>query len=57
MGRKKKETVETEVYCDNRKCQSQTCIRRVRNAPFGVLLHVVRFIPDKKGKCDGLLEG
>lgn len=57
MGRKKKETVETEVYCDNRKCQSQTCIRRVRNAPFGVLLHIVRFIPDKNGKCDGLLEG
>lgn len=39
------------VYCDNIKCNHKGCLRRYTNAPWGVMITVDRYYPDKENVC------
>lgn len=42
---------ETFIYCNNRKCNHEECLRKIKNAPWNVRLRVERYEPDKAGSC------
>ena len=44
------------VYCSNRKCTFQNCIRRHEYAPWNVLIYEENFEPNKNGICNYFLE-
>lgn len=39
------------TYCDNRQCGCMECLRRYANAPWGVLIRVDTYYPNRKGIC------
>ena len=39
------------VYCSQRKCPHEECLRHNVNTPFNVLIHRKDFMPDKDWNC------
>lgn len=39
------------VYCSNQRCSNMECLRRYANAPWGVLIRVDTYYPNKEGNC------
>lgn len=53
MPRKK---VEEIVYCDSMTCKDMSCLRNKANTPWGVMVKMAKFTPDKNGKCKDKME-
>lgn len=43
------------IYCDNRKCCDNTCLRWIKHAPYDEQITVCRYELDKNGKCKNRL--
>ena len=57
MPRKKKmEDKEQLIYCSQMKCPNSNCLRHKSNTPWGVMVHMYKFIPDKDWNCKYILE-
>lgn len=43
------------VYCSNWKCDDEECLRHHVNQPWNVITRQRRWLPDKNGKCEGVI--
>ena len=59
MSRKKKEEINNKsdyfVYCSQRKCPHEECLRHNVNTPWDVLIYRSDFKPDKDWNCKDIV--